>query len=78
MNTRISDLSKPHHPFPSSNTHLLSSPSILDSDPGDRDHDIHALLLRRLPLVAVCSVLLVVPEGTDSAVHAAAAVLLWF
>lgn len=51
---------------------------LLDSDPCDGDDNVHALLLGRLPLVAVCAVLLVVPEGADSAVHAATAVLLGF
>jgi hypothetical protein len=50
----------------------------LDSDPGNRNDNVHALLLRALPLVAECAVLLVVPVGANSAVHAAAAVLLWF
>ena len=48
----------------------------LYGDPGDCDDDVHSLLLGGLPLVAVCSVLLVVPVRTHSAVHAAAAVLL--
>lgn len=48
----------------------------LDSDPGNRNDDVHAFLLGSLPLVAVCAILLVVPEGADCAVHAAAAVLL--
>jgi hypothetical protein len=50
----------------------------LDSDPGNRNDNVHALLLGALPLVAECAVLLVVPVGADGAVHAAAAVLLWF
>ena len=56
------------HPLP---------PSLLDRNPRNRNHNIHALLLRGFPLVAICAVLVVVPEGTDGAVHAAAAVLLW-
>lgn len=48
----------------------------LYGDPGDCDDDVHSLHLGGLPLVAVCSVLLVVPVRTDRAVHAAAAVLL--
>lgn len=66
-----------HHSFPT--LHYPSPPSTtpsLDRNPRNRDDDIHALLLRRLPLVAVRAVLLVVPEGADRAVHAAAAVLL--
>ena len=48
----------------------------LYGDPGDCDDDVHSLHLGGLPLVAVCSVLLVVPVRADGAVHAAAAVLL--
>lgn len=58
----------------------LSSPKeerSLYGDPGDGDDDVHALLAGTLPLVAVCAVLLVVPVRADSAVHAAAAVLVW-
>ena len=50
----------------------------LDSNPGDGNNGIHALLLGPRPLVAVCAVLLVVPVGADCTVHASAAVLLWF
>lgn len=50
----------------------------LDSDPGNGNDDIHALLLGALPLVAEGAVLLVVPVGANGAVHAAAAVLLRF
>lgn len=77
-----------HHSYPSSIVVCLtrtlqpqSEPghrATLYSDPGNGDDNVHTLLLCTLPLVAVCSVLLVVPEGTDGAVHAAAAVLLWF
>jgi hypothetical protein len=49
---------------------------LLDSDPSNSDHDIHALLLRSLPLVAVRSILVVVPVCAHGAVHAAAPVLL--
>jgi hypothetical protein len=56
----------------------ISIQTILDSDPGNRNDNVHALLLRAFPLVAECAVLLVVPVGADGAVHAAAAVLLWF
>jgi hypothetical protein len=62
----------------SSSHHESRSQAPLDGDPGNRNHNVHALLLRALPLVAVCAILLVVPIGADSAVHAAAAVLLWF
>jgi hypothetical protein len=51
---------------------------LLDSDPGNRNDNVHALLLGSLPLVAVCAVLLVVPEGANCAVHAATAVLVGF
>jgi len=51
---------------------------LLDSDPCDGDDNVHALLLSRLPLVAVCAILLVVPEGANSAMHAATAVLFRF
>lgn len=50
----------------------------LNSDPGNGNDDIHALLLGALPLVAEGAVLLVVPVGANGAVHAAAAVLLGF
>jgi hypothetical protein len=50
--------------------------TLLDSDPRNGNDNVHALLLGRLPLVAVGAVLFVVPEGADGAVHAAAAVLL--
>jgi hypothetical protein len=50
----------------------------LDGNPGNGNDDFHALLLRALPLEAVCAVLLVVPVGSDSAVHATAAVLVGF
>jgi hypothetical protein len=49
---------------------------LLNSDPSNRNHNIHALLLGRLPLIAVRSILLVVPVRTNRAVHAAAPVLL--
>lgn len=48
----------------------------LDGNPGNGDDNVHALCVGRLPLVRVGSVLLVVPEGADGAVHAAAALLL--
>ncbi len=51
---------------------------LLDSDPGNGDDNIHALLLGSFPLVAVCAILLVVPEGANCAVHAATAVLFGF
>ena len=51
---------------------------LLDSNPGDGNDNVHALLLGSLPLVAVCSVLLVVPEGANRAVHAATTVLVGF
>lgn len=54
----------------------LGAITLLDSDPGNGNDDVHALLLGSLPLVAVCAILLVVPEGADCAVHAAASVLL--
>ena len=54
----------------------LGAITLLDSDPGNGNDDVHALLLGSLPLVAVCAILLVVPESADCAVHAAAAVLL--
>jgi hypothetical protein len=64
-----------HNPLPP-NIHILASHHThLDSDPRNRNHDIHALLLARLPLVAVRAVLLVIPVRTHGAVHAAAAVL---
>jgi hypothetical protein len=50
----------------------------LDGNPGNGNDDFHALLLRALPLEAVCAVLLVVPVGSDSAVHTTAAVLVGF
>lgn len=50
----------------------------LDSNPRNRNHNVHALLLRALPLIAVSAVLLVVPVRAHSAVHAAAPVLLRF
>jgi hypothetical protein len=49
---------------------------LLDSDPRHGNDNVHALLLGRLPFVAVGAVLLIVPEGANSAVHATAAVLL--
>jgi hypothetical protein len=45
----------------------------LDANPVDADNNIPALLLGAVPLIAESSVLLRVPEGADSAVHAAAA-----
>jgi hypothetical protein len=51
---------------------------LLDSNPGDGNDNVHALLLGSLPLVAVCAVLLVVPEGANRAVHAATTVLVGF
>lgn len=48
----------------------------LYGDPSNRNDNIHALLLGGLPLVAVRSILLVVPVRTYRAVHAAAPVLL--
>jgi hypothetical protein len=62
-------------PTPIHNTPLYAS---LDSHPRDSNDNIHALLLRARPFVAVCPILLVVPVRADSAVHAAAAVLLGF
>lgn len=62
--------------FPLSSLLLPTSPSPprhLNANPVDANHDIHALLLGRVPLVAESSVLLRVPEGADGAVHAAAA-----
>ena len=50
----------------------------LYGDPSDCDDDIHTLLLRSLPLVAVSPILLVVPVRANRAVHATAAVLLGF
>lgn len=50
----------------------------LYGDPSDDDDNVHALQLTSLPLEAVCAVLLVVPVGSDSAVHTATALLLWF
>jgi hypothetical protein len=47
----------------------------LYSNPGNSNHDIHALGLGSIPLVAKRAVLLVIPEGTHSAVHAAATTL---
>lgn len=49
---------------------------LLDSDPGNGNDNVHALGVGSLPLVCVRSILFVVPEGADSAVHAAAALLL--
>jgi len=55
----------------------LPTPALLlDSDPSNSNHNIHALLLGRLPLVAVRSILLVVPVRAHRAVHAATPVLL--
>lgn len=48
----------------------------LQSNPGNADDDIHSLLFSTFPLEGPCSVLLVVPESTDSAVHAPASCLL--
>jgi hypothetical protein len=45
----------------------------LETDPVDGNHHIHAPLLRTIPLVRKSSILLVVPKGAYSAVHAAAA-----
>ena len=67
--------SSSHHPLPLFNP-IPFPPSLLDRNPRNRNHNIHALLLRGFPLVAVGAVLVVVPEGADGAVHAAAAVLL--
>jgi len=63
MSTAYTHLAPPHH---------------LDSNPGNRNHNVHALLLRALPFVAVRTVLLVVPVRAHGAVHAAAPVLLRF
>lgn len=53
----------------------MKPPSIagnhLDGDPGDANHNVHALLLGSFPLVTPGSILLVIPEGADSTVHAA-------
>jgi hypothetical protein len=59
--------------IPSSRLHI--SPP-LDGHPRNRNHDIHALLLARIPLVAIRAVLLVIPVRAHGAVHATAAVLL--
>ena len=48
----------------------------LDGNPGNGDDNVHALAVGSLPLVRVGSVFLVIPECADSAVHAAAALLL--
>lgn len=56
----------------------LSTGCLLDGNPGNGDDNVHALAVGSLPLVRVRSVLLVVPEGTNSAVHATAALLLNF
>jgi hypothetical protein len=70
VNTHVSNRSPAHHP--------LSTQSTLQSDPRNRNHNIHALLYGALPLVAVCAILLVVPVRANGAVHAAATVLLGF
>ena len=55
-----------------------STDNALYGDPCNRDDDVHALLFRSLPLVAVSPIFLVVPVSANCAVHATAAVLLWF
>jgi hypothetical protein len=47
----------------------------LEPDPVDAQHDIHALLLRAIPLVAERAVLVRVPERADGAVHASTTLL---
>lgn len=60
------------------NSHLFPHPSslfhtALDPNPVHANHNIHALLLGAIPLVAQRSVLLGIPERAHRAVHAAAA-----
>lgn len=57
-----------NHPSP-----LSPSSHILNPHPINTNHNIHAFLLRTIPLVAQRAILIRVPEGADGAVHAAAA-----